>query len=116
MASEGQLILFSVPEVEPTQRRRLLRTAAVSGEYVISRRDRLSRRNRLLVARYYYWTELQRRRWDDTMRILADREFFIEERTASNLIIANDAYYRELIRNKTTRKQLRRTYPGFDWN
>lgn len=46
----------------------------------------------------------------------ADREFFIEERTASNLIIANDAYYRELIRNKTTRKQLRRTYPGFDWN
>ena len=46
----------------------------------------------------------------------ADREFFIEERTASNIILDNDEYYRELIRNKTTRKQLRRTYPGFDWN
>ncbi len=40
----------------------------------------------------------------------------IEERTASNIILDNDEYYRELIRNKTTRKQLRRTYPGFDWN
>ena len=46
----------------------------------------------------------------------ADREFFIEERTASTIILDNDEYYRELINGKTTRKQLRRTYPGFDWN
>ncbi len=51
-----------------------------------------------------------------TFRTYGLREFFIEERTASNIILDNDEYYRELIRNKTTRKQLRRTYPGFDWN
>ena len=111
-----QLILFSVPKLEKTQRRRIARTAPTSGECVVSRRDRLSRRNRLIVARYYYWTELQRRRWDDTMRILADREFFIEERTVSNILLEEDAYYRELINNEITRRLLRRTYPGFDWN
>ena len=111
-----QLILFSVPKLEKTQRRRIARTAPTSGECVVSRRDRLSRRNRLIVARYYYWTELQRQRWDDTMRILADREFFIEERTVSNILLEEDAYYRELINNEITRRQLRRTYPGFDWN
>ena len=37
-------------------------------------------------------------------------------RSASTIILDNDEYYRELINGKTTRKQLRRTYPGFDWN
>ena len=86
-----QLILFSVPKLEKTQRRRIARTAPTSGECVLSRRDRLSRRNRLIVARYYYCT-------------------------VSNILLEEDAYYRELINNEITRRQLRRTYPGFDWN
>lgn len=94
-----------------------MRTEAYSGDELISSRsERLKKRNRLIAARYYYWTEIERRRLDDTVRILSDREFFVEERTISNALLSEDAYYRELIRNRATRRQLRRLYPGFDWN
>ena len=36
-------------------------------------------RDEALCRRYYYWTERQRLRFDDTLRILSDREFFIFE-------------------------------------
>ena len=51
----------------------------------------------------------------DTLRILADREFFIEERTIEKALLEQDDYYRELIDTKATKRQLRRIYPGFDW-
>jgi hypothetical protein len=70
----------------------------------------------VLTARYYYWTELQRRRFDDVLRILADREFFVEERTITNALLAQDEFLRKLCAEKTTRKQLRKMFPGFDWS
>lgn len=36
-------------------------------------------RDEALCRRYYYWTELQRLRFDDALRILSKREFFISE-------------------------------------
>ena len=30
--------------------------------------DRLAKRNRTIAARYYYWTEIKRRRFDDVMK------------------------------------------------
>lgn len=114
---DSQLTLFVTPTLEKAGCRRRTRTQGTSGDECFTcRRDRTNKRNRLLTARYYYWTELQRRRFDDTVRILADREFFIEERTITNILVDEDDYYRELIRNNTTRRQLRRLYPGFDWN
>lgn len=32
-----------------------------------------------LLRRYYYWTEVQRLRFDDTLRILSRKEFYISE-------------------------------------
>lgn len=115
---EGQLILFDdVPTLEKLKTRRRMRTEAYAGDELISSRgERLKKRNRLIAARYYYWVEIKRRRLDDTECILSDCEFFIDKRTVSNALLAEDAYYRELIRNKATRRQLRRLYPGFDWN
>lgn len=36
-------------------------------------------RDEALLRRYYYWTEVQRLRFDDTLRILSRQEFFISE-------------------------------------
>ncbi|MCM1151161.1 MAG: hypothetical protein NC209_05695 [Alistipes sp.] len=78
-------------------------------------RERLQKRNRVVAARYYYWTELHRRREDDTRRSLCDNEFFVGERTVVNALADQDDYLAELIRNRTSRRELQRTYPGFDW-
>lgn len=117
MEEFSQLALFELPEPEEykhTFRHRTL--AQETGVTVVSRSDRIAARNRVLTARYYYWTELQRRRFDDVLRILADREFFVEERTISNALLAQDEFYRELCYTKATRKQLRKMFPGFDWS
>ena len=48
-----------------------------SGDTTITTpQDRLAKRNRTIAARYYYWTEIKRRRFDDVMKILSDYEFF----------------------------------------
>lgn len=36
-------------------------------------------RNRFLLKRYHYWTEVKRIRFDDALKILSEREFFISE-------------------------------------
>lgn len=36
-------------------------------------------RDAALCRRYYYWTEAQRLRFDDALRVLSEREFFISE-------------------------------------
>lgn len=49
------------------------------------------------------------------LRILADNEFFVEERTISNALVAEDEFYNTLLHDRTTKRQLRRMFPGFDW-
>ena len=36
-------------------------------------------RDEALCRRYYYWTERQRLRFDDALKILSEREFFISD-------------------------------------
>ena len=107
---------FFCPEPEKAGNRRRPRTAPVSDENIISRRDRLDKRNRLLTARYYYWTEVKRRRFDDVLKILSDQEFFVEERTISNTLIAMDDLYNDLLNQKLSLRKLKSMYPGFDWS
>jgi hypothetical protein len=42
-------------------------------------KDLIVKRNEALCRRYYYWTETRRLRFDDTLRILSEREFFLSE-------------------------------------
>ena len=39
----------------------------------------IDKRDEHLCRRYYYWTEKQRLRFDDALRILSEQEFFISE-------------------------------------
>lgn len=43
-------------------------------------------RDEALCRRYYYWTETQRLRFDDALRILSEREFFLGEQRIMAII------------------------------
>lgn len=41
------------------------------------------------MQRYYFWTEIQRLRFDDALKILSREEFFISEERIMSIIRAN---------------------------
>ena len=43
-------------------------------------------RDEALCRRYYYWTEVQRLRFDDALKVLSEKEFFISEDRIMNII------------------------------
>ena len=43
-------------------------------------------RDEALYRRYYYWTEVQRLRFDDALKLLSKREFFISEERIMSII------------------------------
>ena len=51
-------------------------------------RDRklIELRDAALCRRYYYWTEKQRLRFDDALKILSRKEFFISEERIMSII------------------------------
>lgn len=46
----------------------------------------IEKRNEALIRRYYYWTESQRLRFDDTLKILSEKEFFISQDRVTSII------------------------------
>lgn len=49
----------------------------------------ISIRDEKLLRRYYYWTEVQRLRFDDALKILSRDEFFLSEDRIMAIIRAN---------------------------
>lgn len=49
----------------------------------------ISLRDEKLIRRYYYWTEIRRRRFDDALAILSQEEFFISEARIMAIIRKN---------------------------
>ena len=106
---------FELPTLVRQDVRRIPK-AEIPAPSLMSRHERVSRRNRVMTARYYYWTEIKRRRFDDTVRQLSENEFFVEERTITNALIENDGFFRELSDGKAGSRELRGMFPGFDWD
>lgn len=52
-------------------------------------KDLISRRDEKLLRRYYYWTEVQRLRFDDALKVLSRDEFFISEERIMAIIRKN---------------------------
>lgn len=42
-------------------------------------KELIKQRDEALCRRYYYWTEVQRLRFDDALKVLSEKEFFISE-------------------------------------
>lgn len=49
----------------------------------------LSRRDEALLRRYHYWTEIQRLRFDDALKLLSTDEFWISEARIMAIIRKN---------------------------
>ena len=52
-------------------------------------KELISLRNEKLLRRYYYWTEIQRLRFDDALKVLSQEEFFISEERIMAIIRQN---------------------------
>lgn len=96
-------------------RKRSRPSSSVEGG-VSSRRLRVNVRNKVMIARYYYWTEIRRRRFDDVMLILSQQEFFVEERTISNALLDLSDYLDELYKQKKNAKEFKKEYPNWCWD
>lgn len=42
-------------------------------------KELIEKRDLALLRRYHYWTEVERLRFDDALKILSEQEFFISE-------------------------------------
>ncbi len=73
-------------------------------------------RNRLLIARYYYWSEVKRIRFDDVLNIIEHQELFISEKRILKVLRDNDAYLRRLFRDETAYMEIKNKYQSFKWN
>lgn len=49
----------------------------------------IKKRNENILRRYYYWTEVERLRFDDALRILSEEEFFISQGLILKIIREN---------------------------
>ena len=49
-------------------------------------KDLIDKRNEALCRRWYYWTEVQRLRFDDALKVLSRQEFFISEERIMSII------------------------------
>ncbi|NDV83093.1 transposase [Bacteroides sp. 51] len=58
---------------------------------MVKGRDKLlvEKRDEALLRRYHYWTEIQRLRFDDALKILSHKEFFISEERIMAIVRAN---------------------------
>lgn len=46
----------------------------------------IQKRDAALLKRYYHWTEVQRLRFDDALKILSEQEFFISEERIMHIL------------------------------
>ena len=49
-------------------------------------KELIVKRDLAVCRRYYYWTEIQRLRFDDTLKVLSSQEFFLSEETILKII------------------------------
>lgn len=52
-------------------------------------KELIKKRDEALLRRYYYWTELQRLRFDDALKVLSEQEFFISQERIMAIIREN---------------------------
>lgn len=70
----------------------------------------IARRDEMLCHRYHYWTETQRMRFDDTLKILSEEEFFLSEERILTILRANGDTLRELA-GRPAPKMRRKRFP-----
>lgn len=75
----------------------------------------ISQRDRRLIHRYYYYTQLRRRNFPDTISILSV-QFDLSEFRIVTCITTNRDILKDLSSRKPNLKELERLYPWMNWN
>ena len=68
----------------------------------------IAKRDAMLCRRYHYWTEIARRRFDDTLKILSEEEFFLSEERILVILRRNSNLLQKLLQTSKTNKAPRR--------
>ena len=80
------------------------------------RKQRLRTRNKTLAARFYYWSEVKRVRFDDVVKILESSEFFVEYQTIRIAIDSQQSFLDELYSDSKAVATLKKHFPAWNWN
>lgn len=75
-------------------------------------RKLITLRNEKLICRWYYWTEVQRLRFDDALKILSTQEFFISEERIMSIIRDNVHLMEELVTKPAKQAKTPRLTPA----
>ena len=67
----------------------------------------IKRRDELMMIRYFYYTEVKRMRFDDVLRAMSEKEFFIETQTILNRLISLSDKMKERFNNKPSLSKLK---------
>jgi hypothetical protein len=62
-------------------------------------KELIEKRNEALLRRYYYWTEKERLRFDDALKVLSEKEFFISEERIETIIRDFKSEIKDLVVN-----------------
>ena len=68
----------------------------------------IAKRDAMLCRRYHYWTEIARRRFDDTLKILSEEEFFLSEERILVILRRNSNLLQKLLQTSKTNTAPRR--------
>ena len=60
-------------------------------------KDLISKRDEALIRRYHYWTEIERLRFDDALKVLSEKEFFISEERIMAIVRENCQRVKDII-------------------
>ncbi|MCC8095697.1 MAG: transposase [Tannerellaceae bacterium] len=63
-------------------------------------KDLIIARDNALLLRYHYWSNVERLRYDDMLKILSWQEFFISEETIEKIIREKGHLLPELLKQK----------------
>jgi len=86
------------------------------GKKMVNRGRLVENRNKCLLTRYYFLSEIKRLRFDDVLKQLSENEFFLTEKYITNIIREGGNYLQELRDNKKTQIEFKKDYPGFRWS
>ena len=73
----------------------------------------ISRRDELLMIRYFYHTEVKRLRFDDVLKVLSEEEFFIETQTILNRLTCLTDRMKERFDNKPSLAKIKELSGNF---
>lgn len=73
----------------------------------------VTKRDELLMIRYFYYTEVKRLRFDDVLKVISEEEFFIETQTVLNRLTCLNDRMKEWFTNRPSLAKIKELSGNF---